>query len=533
MSCSIRLTVRLWLCFALIFGMASGCSPEQYKKQADEEVYKIIDSKWQNDFGKKANYTISSISPKPDDIQIINTFREPGVINLAQAVARATTHNRNYQTQKERLYLVGLDLTLARHQFTQKWFGTIDSGYTTADGIETFDTDTGLGFNQLLADGAQISTNIALDWARFLSGDPQTSLTSILSANITQPLLRGSGRKIVQENLTQAERNLLYEIRSFNRYRKTFVVSIITDYYRLLQQRDSVTNAENNYSRRVESKTRLEMEADAGRRNRFEVDQAQQDVLNAKDNYIRQQQTYKQQLDELKIRLALPIDLEIQLNQNELKTLEKSGVNEQGYSLNTAIETGLLRRLDLANSADRIGDGVRKVMVASDDFGAELNLIGSASASSNEKNDYNRLQFQRGTYKFGIEADMPFDRKKERNAYCEALIVLEQSQRTYLNDMEEAKLEVRQAYRQLQEAAERYLIQKNSLSLAEKRVESTSLLLEAGRSTTRDLLESQNALLQAQNSTTATLVDHAIAKLNFFRDIGILQVKPDGMWEQR
>ncbi|MCK5473196.1 MAG: TolC family protein, partial [Planctomycetes bacterium] len=132
-----------------------------------------------------------------------------------------------------------------------------------------------------------------------------------------------------------------------------------------------------------------------------------------------------------------------------------------------------------------------------------------------------------------IEADMPFDRKKERNAYCEALIVLEQSQRTYLNDMEEAKLEVRQAYRQLQEAAERYLIQKNSLSLAEKRVESTSLLLEAGRSTTRDLLESQNALLQAQNSTTATLVDHAIAKLNFFRDIGILQVKPDGMWEQR
>jgi hypothetical protein len=56
-----------------------------------------------------------------------------------------------------------------------------------------------------------------------------------LSASVTQPLLRGSGRQIVQENLTQAERNALYQIRSFNRYRQTFVVSIVNDYYRVLQ----------------------------------------------------------------------------------------------------------------------------------------------------------------------------------------------------------------------------------------------------------------------------------------------------------
>jgi outer membrane protein TolC len=64
------------------------------------------------------------------------------------------------------------------------------------------------------------------------------------------------------------------------------------------------------------------------------------------------------------------------------------------------------------------------------------------------------------------------------------------------------------------------------------RVESTTLLLEAGRSTTRDLLEAQDALLQAQNNLTAALVSHAIAKLSFFRDVGILQVRPDGMWVQ-
>jgi outer membrane protein TolC len=92
------------------------------------------------------------------------------------------------------------------------------------------------------------------------------------------------------------------------------------------------------------------------------------------------------------------------------------------------------------------------------------------------------------------------------------------------------KLQVRQAYRQLEEAAERYRIQKNNLELAEKRVESTTLLLEAGRLTTRDVLESQDALLEAQNNVTDTLVAHSIAKLNLFQDVGILQVRPDGMW---
>jgi len=44
-------------------------------------------------------------------------------------------------------------------------------------------------------------------------------------------------------------------------------------------------------------------------------------------------------------------------------------------------------------------------------------------------------------------------------------------------------------------------------------------------------IESEMALL-AENSLTAALVDHTIAKLNFFRDIGVLQVRPDGMWEE-
>jgi outer membrane protein TolC len=520
------------LCAAVMVGLSGGCSTEYHKADADEEVYKIINSKWRKRFGHQANYTISDVPLSPNDVEIQKAIPPSGIISLAQAVATATAQNRDYQEQKETLYLTALDLTLARHQFARQWFGTIDAEYARDSDDEQLNSGGELGFSQLLADGAQISASIAIDWARFLTGDPRTSLGSVLSATVTQPLLRGRGRKIAQENLTQAERDVLYQIRLFNRYRKTFVVSIVTDYYRVLQQLDRVTNAQNNYKRRVELRKRSELEAEVGRTPPFEADQAKQRELDARDSYVRANQTYQQMLDEFKIRLALPTDANTQLDKGELQALKRMGLHKLGYQLDVAVDTALVTRLDLANSADKIDDAERKVIVAADGLGVELNLIGTADVSSTEKTRYSRLQFHRGSYSLGLGADLPLDRKAERNAYREALITLEQQQREYDNDAATVKLDVRQAYRQLKEAQERYETQKISLELAQKRVESTSLLWETRRASTRDLLESQDALLRAQNDVTSALVDYTIARLDFFRDIGILQVRPDGMWEQ-
>jgi len=534
MVCRVRSVALLFWVFctagALVIG--GGCSPEHYKADADKEVYGIIDSKWQDSFGQKVNYVISDVSPSPNDVQVAKAVPESGVISLAEAVAMATAHNRDYQSAKETLYQTALTLTGRRHDFARQWFGTVDASYTRRSSGESVASGGGLGFNQLLADGAQITAGIAIDWARFLTGDPRTSLGSVLSASVTQPLLRGRGHRIVQEELTQAERQVLYQIRTFNRFRKTFVVRIVRGYYDVLQLSDRVTNAENDYQRRVESKERLEMEAEAGRKPPFEVDQAEQEVLRAQDNIVAAQERYERQLDLFKIELSLPTDVDLELDPNELEALRQVEITQPDYTLEAATETALARRLDLANSADRVDDMARKVVVAADSLGAGLDLIGGAEVGSTPTTDYSRLQFHQGTYNLGLSADLPLDRKRERNDYRQSLIILAQQQRTYEDDSDQVKLQVRDAYRQLRQQAESYRIQENSLALAEKRVQSTTLLLEAGRATTRDLLESQNALLQAQDDLTAALVAHTVAKLSFFSDIGVLQVRPEGMWQQ-
>jgi outer membrane protein TolC len=520
-----------WVVYGVLAVGGTGCrGPEQYVTQADEEVYGIIESKWDDSFGEMVNHSISESGASPNDIRL-DAVDLVGVVGLSQAAARATSHNREYHRQKERLYLSVLDLTLVRHSYKRQWFGTIDGAYTRNDGEEQLDADGRLGFDQLLADGAQVSAAIALDWARFLGGDPSTSLGSVLSSSVTQPLLRGRGRKIAQERLTQTERNALYQIRSFNRYRKSFIVDIVSDYYRVLQQADKVTNALNNYLALQELTKRLEIEADHGRTARFQVDQAKQNELNARDGHIRAQQNYEQELDLFKIRLSLSPEADIRLDPNELAALREVEISQPSYTVQAAMQTALERRLDLANLADAIEDAERNVAVAADGLGMELNLQGGINVSSKEVTDFTTLQFHQGRYSLGLEADLPLDRKAERNAYRRALIAWDQRRRDYENTVDIIRLAARQAFRNLEEEAESYRTQTRSRELARQRVMALSLLREAGRATTRDLLESQDALLLAENSLTRALVNHTIAKLGFFRDIGVLHVRPDGMWK--
>ena len=105
------------------------------------------------------------------------------------------------------------------------------------------------------------------------------------------------------------------------------------------------------------------------------------------------------------------------------------------------------------------------------------------------------------------------------------------SQRAFEEAVDIVVLQVRQAYRDLTEAAEHYRVQLDSLKLAQKRFNNTLLLMQYGRASSRRVLNAQQDLFDAQNAATEALTNHAIAMLSFYRDTGVLQVKPDGMWK--
>ena len=63
----------------------------------------------------------------------------------------------------------------------------------------------------------------------FVGKNPiQPTVQSSLPLTFMQPFLRGGGRAVVLENLTQAERNLLYQVRIFAQFRQQFIVDMLT-----------------------------------------------------------------------------------------------------------------------------------------------------------------------------------------------------------------------------------------------------------------------------------------------------------------
>ena len=72
-----------------------------------------------------------------------------------------------------------------------------------------------------------------------------------------------------------------------------------------MQQRDVVRNQLNNYNNLKIIRDRSEMLAKAGRLQEFEVDQARQNELRARDRWISAVQSYFSLLDNFKLKLGI------------------------------------------------------------------------------------------------------------------------------------------------------------------------------------------------------------------------------------
>jgi outer membrane protein TolC len=371
--------------------------------------------------------------------------------------------------------------------------------------------------------------DLGLTALKLINKEVGDTVDSTLGFTFTQPLWRGAGPLVVQENLTQAERNALYAVRAFARYEQSFAVDMASQYLRVIQDRDTVLNEWQNYRSLVENRERAEWLAKSERQAEFQVDQARQDELRAYNRWIVTRQSYINALDALKIELGIPVTTEIALDPRELDRLTAAGLLDIGTTLEEGTSRALAARFDLRNAADGVDDAARKVKVAENGLAGDVDLVASIGYQSLDPAPQSaRLTFERGNYSLGIKIDLPIDRLNERNALRQRQIAQQSAERALGLLRDNVILQVRRAVRQLDQARESYEIQKRSVQLAERRVESTQLLLQAGRASQRDVLESQRALVDAQNALTSALVDHTIAGLQFQRDVGTLLVNEEG-----
>ena len=598
------LTVLLLSCLLLI---QSGCrTPVEHRQTADRIASIIIAGKQQEALGKTEPFSVerpsdilrrrlleqqnlaysSEASLGTDRLTPIDHWPEPNYpeaiysdnlhkltiepnkpvrLTLIQALQVGASNSLEYQSRKEDVFRTALSLDLTRNDFRTIFDARADSELSTEMSDTELDSGATVGVNRRLKSGVDLSAAMAVSLVQLLSQRGASTLGLNTDASISIPLMRGSGEHIAAEPLTQAERNVIYELWDFERFKRSFAVSIARSYFDVLRQMDAVTNAREDYRSSVASARWSSRWADAGRIREIDVDQAVQRELGARNGWISAQERLKGSLDAFKNTLGLPVDAWIEVDPNDLKQmrgraeeiLEQMRATSQREASETvppadapvtlvpasyedagpleidqsvAVNLALENRLDLKVANGQVYDSQRQVIVAADSLRAGLTLGGTARIADDD--NVGDIRFDRGRYAALLTLDLPIERTRERNDYRNSLINLERATRSVQSLEDQIKLSIRSELRDLLESRESLKIQAQSVVVAEKRVRSTTFFLEAGRTEIRNLLEAQDALLAAQNGLTRAVVDYRITELEFQRDLGLLEVNERGLWRE-
>lgn len=514
-----------------------GCSAAKYNEEADREVYGIIAKRQAELLGGAREFSINTpySGREAEEVppsEVIGGRADDGQrqMTMAGALALAATNNRPYQLERETLYLAGLSLTGARHRFAiRTTVAQLKSGTNRdTDGGLRGDASGSAAVSKMLKAGGTITASLANDLVLYFDGKPKVP---DITLELTQPLLRGAGSTVAAELLTQAERDVVYAIRSFRGFQRSLAVQVVSDFYRLLQGQDSVRNSYQNYLSLIAARQRAEAMADAEQLPRYQVDQALQKELAARVGYIRAVEVYRQNLDSFKKTLGLPLGERVALDDGVLTALntraEAGGLTRLSVPDRGAFAMAVTKRPNVLNAIDKYEDSKRKVLVAADALKPSLALVADASLKNQFYDSYDPDEFRT---RAGLTLDLPLDRLTERNAYRSARINFEKELRTLQTTLDGLREELRQGLRELEESRQNYLIQKNARTLARQRVQVMPLLLQAGQANIRDQLDAEADLLSAENAVTKAVVDFHIARLTFLKNLGTLNVEADGFW---
>lgn len=483
-------------------------------------------------------------------------------LSLVDALQIAARESRTYQSEKERVFKSALALDLEKDAFRNSWQGVLDTllaTQTDGDGERVTGTEgsASIGLEQKLKTGGQFALNLGVDLARLITQGGASSLGLLADASISIPLLRGSNRFVVTEPLKQAERNVVYALYNFARFRRDFAVDIASDYFGVLDRLSQVQNAADSYKRLQLATRRAERQAEAGRLPEIQVDQVRQDELSAQTRWISAISAYDQRLDLFKAMLGLPPDAQIQLSTNDLvqlktraapllkkrdEALTGAGGPRQATGLfdltaRQVVERALDNRLDLRIRIGRVFDAQRNVAIKADPLRADLTLLGKANIGESRSigsADRDDAEFHPadGHYSLGFGFDLPLERTAERNDYRNSLIAFEEAVRDVQELEDQIKNSVREDLRNLKLSRATVTIQARAVEVARRRLESTSMFLEAGRAETRDVLEAEQSLVSAQNALTRAIVDYRISELQLQSDMDLLAIDTNGLWRE-
>ncbi len=449
---------------------------------------------------------------------------EADPLPLDGALRWASTNSIEYTGAEESYLLAALGVVTAEHLFAPQFFN--DTSVEAGQGLDpryesAFRAINDFGVRQNLPFGGEVTARFIAELTEEIDdaslGDGIHSATFVLDGRI--PLLKGSGLA-ARESLIQSRRDLVYASRSFETFRRDFLVSIITDYLDLVLRLNAIENAKRSVDLNRQVEEREGALVAAGREDPFQADLARQATLFALDDLARQQDRFRLALDRFKVRIGMNPEQRITIVPIELQLPIPE--TTQDDSVRRAFDF----RLDLQTARDRLEDLRRQIDLAENGMLPDLDLIARVRTNDPQLTDGVNFDFSEALYAGGINLSLPLDRINEAVAVRAAQVRYAQGERVYQQTLDNAAVDVRQTLRDIDQAQFSLLLQERNVEIAQNRI--ASIDAAPDRANARDRTDAVSGLRDAEDARDEAKRNLQVAILNHLNEVGMLRVTPEG-----
>ncbi|HQZ65155.1 MAG TPA: TolC family protein [Planctomycetaceae bacterium] len=194
-------------------------------------------------------------------------------------------------------------------------------------------------------------------------------------------------------------------------------------------------------------------------------------------------------------------------------------------NIEEVVNLGLEYRHDLMNSRAQVMDSRRQVEIAANQLESTLDLSfqGREGIGRNNGGPVNSAS---------VSFTTPLGQVDNRNNYRTTLITYQRQRRAYMLFEDQIKLNIRQSWRQIQVQEYRMEIDRANVRIAAKQYDNAALQASAGaQQNALSLLQALRTVLDAQNTLVGDWITYEQNRLNIFRDMGIMQLDPRGVWD--
>lgn len=457
--------------------------------------------------------------PKAAEIKIKGKSLKPidkvKTLHLAErdAVLLALRYNPQVKNAEIDRILQKYHLQQAARNFQWQYRLSASTSYTTSkfDGTklkdsESYQVNPSASRKTLL--GSTIDISLPQTWPP-RGHQPSAQIT------LTQPLLRGLNREIIEKGVNDALDNERVNRLQLKRQIMDVVASVLKAYRSLIQANNSVAIAEKSLHEAEKTYRNNAVQIRLGKIAKTVNISQKSQIASLKLRLLRAKNQRDQTRQNLLSLLGLDPDLKIQVPKNvDISHWQQPGLEEaidQGIAHNISYQSQLISYKKNKRALAKARDDMRWKL----DFNASLNLGNPGAPGIGFPKVSNGKNYSQTV---GLSLDVPIDDLDLKVGLASANIQLRKDAVNLYQAQRELISRVKNAITDLTSTSLQLEMAQQTVSLKQQVYDVYQVKLSLGKGSDLDALEAQNALIDAQDS----LINTKISFLNAITDLHVL-----------